>query len=213
MDAKGKTRSRAGRPRAEELGERTEALLSITEALLVERGYERTTLNLIARSAGVSKQTIYAKYGGKPGLLRAVLQRMSEQSMSMRLGEEDELPLYEGLLMRICWLLEQFSSEAAVAIATISEKEARNFPEFHQEMVEARQRNLKEPLRRHFENLRRRGLVKEIDCDRVAALLLWVASEDVVATAATGRRQAVDAGEMKDRAAFIAGFFTDATAA
>lgn len=108
MIAAQKSRSRAGRPKVEELAERTDALLATTEALLIKLGYERTTLNVIAKEAGVSKQTIYAKYGGKPGLLRAVLQRASENSSSASLAAEDDLPLYEGLLERVRRLINIF---------------------------------------------------------------------------------------------------------
>ncbi len=202
--------NRAGRPRAEDLEQRADALLATTEALLVKLGYERTTLNVIARSAGVSKQTIYAKYGGKPGLLRAVLQRMSERSLSARLGYEDDLPLYEGLFERVRNLLLMMRSETAIAIATISEKEARKFPEFRDEMIASRERNLLMPLRQHLDNLKNRGLIKDIDRDKVASLLLWAVSEEVVETAASGKVQPTSADQIGKKAEFIAKFFSDA---
>lgn len=212
METERKSPTRAGRPRAEERENRADALLASTEALLVKLGYEKTTLNVIAKSAGVSKQTIYAKYGGKPGLLRAVLQRMSERSMSARLGYEDDLSLYDGLFERIRTLLVMLRSETAVAITTISEKEARKFPEFRDEMIASRERNLLMPLRQHLDNLKRRGLIKDIDCEGVASLLLWAVSEEVVEAAASGRVPEVFADEVDQKASFVAGFFRDAIA-
>jgi AcrR family transcriptional regulator len=55
-------------------------LLAVAEDTLIERGYEGATLDLIASRAKVSKKTIYAKYGGKPGLLWAVLRRRVDAS-------------------------------------------------------------------------------------------------------------------------------------
>ena len=212
MDAAPNLESRAGRPKAAELEQRADALLAATEALLVKLGYERTTLNAIAKSAGVSKQTIYAKYGGKPGLLRAVLHRMSIRSLSTSLGDADDLPLYEGLLERARRLIVMMRTETAVAITTISEKEARKFPEFREEMIKSRERNLLTPLSRHFDNLKQRGLVKDIDSQRVAAMFLWAVSEEVVEAASTGKLPPATTAQIDEKAAFIARFFTDATA-
>ncbi|KFG89320.1 TetR family transcriptional regulator [Sphingobium herbicidovorans NBRC 16415] len=210
MIAAQKSRSRAGRPKVEELAERTDALLATTEALLIKLGYERTTLNVIAKEAGVSKQTIYAKYGGKPGLLRAVLQRASENSSSASLAAEDDLPLYEGLLERVRRLINIFRSENAVGIVMISVREGRKFPEFRDEMLRSREQNLLAPLRHYLEHLRARGLIKNVDCGRVASMLLWSVSEELLEVAATGVVPALTVQQIEAKAAFIAGFYRDA---
>lgn len=207
MDRAQKTGSRAGRPKAAEIAARADKLLAITESLLVKLGYEHTTLNRISSEAGVSKQTIYAKYGGKVGLLRAVLSRMSERSMSAHLADEDDLPLYEGLFARVKGLLTMFRSETAVAIATIAERETRKFPEFRKEMIESRERDLLVPLRKHIDNLKRRGLAKDVNSNEVAGMLLWVVSEEVVEAAATGH---ISTYAIEAKADSISRLFTDA---
>lgn len=65
----------AGRPRHCDLEAREENLLSTAAALFIEKGYSGTSLELIARKARVAVRTIYIKFGGKTGLLSALITR------------------------------------------------------------------------------------------------------------------------------------------
>ncbi len=51
------------------------AMLDCAESLLLAEGYPATTVAAIARAAGVSVETIYKAFGGKPGLVRAIRER------------------------------------------------------------------------------------------------------------------------------------------
>lgn len=65
----------AGRPRNCDLEAREDNLLSTAAALFIEKGYSGTSLELIAREARVAVRTIYIKFGGKTGLLSALITR------------------------------------------------------------------------------------------------------------------------------------------
>jgi AcrR family transcriptional regulator len=52
-----------------------EAILDAAERQFLEGGYEATTVAAIAREAGVSVETVYKGFGGKPGLVRALYDR------------------------------------------------------------------------------------------------------------------------------------------
>lgn len=74
----------ASRPRAYDARRRQEAaaearlrVLGQSRELFLAGGYGRTTIAAIARAAGVSKESVYKSFGGKPGLVRAIY----EQSM------------------------------------------------------------------------------------------------------------------------------------
>ena len=71
---KSKTPGRSAKdPRAE----RTRAALADAfSRLLLSQGYDALTPASIAAAAGVARSTFYAHYGGKPALLRHVLQRV-----------------------------------------------------------------------------------------------------------------------------------------
>ncbi len=47
-------------------------ILEAARRLLLETGYAGTTIGAIAHAAGVSPETIYKSFGGKPGLVRAI---------------------------------------------------------------------------------------------------------------------------------------------
>ena len=49
-------------------------VLNVAEKLFLRRGYASTTVAAIAATAGVSVETIYKKFGGKPGLIRSIQQ-------------------------------------------------------------------------------------------------------------------------------------------
>jgi len=71
--------ARAGRTKASEVMHRNKRLLDVAEELMLSDGYDGVSLGRIAREAQVAVRTIYATYGGKPGILMALVQREAEQ--------------------------------------------------------------------------------------------------------------------------------------
>lgn len=62
----------AGGRRAQ--AERTrQALIELARDALLTRGYAATTVSEVARACGVSVESVYKRFGGKPGLVRAVV--------------------------------------------------------------------------------------------------------------------------------------------
>src|SRR5690606_36738554 len=57
--------------------DKTEAILEAAGQVLAERGLS-APIEEIARRAGVAKQTIYNRYGGKDSLIRATIERRVE---------------------------------------------------------------------------------------------------------------------------------------
>jgi AcrR family transcriptional regulator len=49
-------------------------ILEIAEKLFLQGGYASTTVAAVAAEAGVSVETLYKTFGGKPGLIRAIAQ-------------------------------------------------------------------------------------------------------------------------------------------
>lgn len=61
--------------RRAEQAERTRAdIADAARRLFVERGWAATTIRAVAQEAGVSVPTVYATYGDKPGLVRALVE-------------------------------------------------------------------------------------------------------------------------------------------
>ncbi len=52
-----------------------EAIVNAAERLFLRDGFAATTIAAIAKAAGVSAETIYKAFGGKPGMVRAICER------------------------------------------------------------------------------------------------------------------------------------------
>jgi DNA-binding MarR family transcriptional regulator len=73
----GVKRSRAydGRGRQEQARATRERVIDVARSVFLENGYGPTTVQAVAAKAGVSVETIYKGFGGKPGLVRAIQER------------------------------------------------------------------------------------------------------------------------------------------
>ena len=65
-----------GRPTAAAAARLETTILDHATAGFLRDGYAATSIEAIARQAGVAKRTIYARWSGKPALFLAVLQRL-----------------------------------------------------------------------------------------------------------------------------------------
>lgn len=64
---------KSGRPRAADVEARLQNLMATAAELFLEHGYSKVSLEAIARQAHVAVRTIYVKFGGKAGLLNALI--------------------------------------------------------------------------------------------------------------------------------------------
>ncbi len=65
-----------------DLGVKTEAILAAAMKLFTQFGYRRTSMDDIAREAGVAKGTLYLYFSGKAEVFRAMQQRNFDDAMS-----------------------------------------------------------------------------------------------------------------------------------
>ena len=70
------TRRLGGRPTAKAAAQLETSILDAATAGFLADGYAATTIEAIARTCGVAKRTIYARWSGKPALFHAVLQQL-----------------------------------------------------------------------------------------------------------------------------------------
>ncbi|MDW7710500.1 MAG: TetR/AcrR family transcriptional regulator [Deferrisomatales bacterium] len=60
---------------------RRQAMLEAAYALFVERGYETVTVDDIIRVSGGSKSTLYALFGSKEGVMKAVVEALAREML------------------------------------------------------------------------------------------------------------------------------------
>jgi AcrR family transcriptional regulator len=90
-----KTKEGTARKRAAHLGpeKRRPVVLDAALELFLEGGYQGTSMEAIARAAGVTKPVVYACYPGKDELFRALLAREEERILSEIQGAFSESDL------------------------------------------------------------------------------------------------------------------------
>lgn len=75
-------RGSGGRPTREEAVRRDARLLDVATKLFMERGFDGTSIDAVAITAGMSKPTVYARYRDKRDLFTAVLRATIERLLA-----------------------------------------------------------------------------------------------------------------------------------
>lgn len=141
----------AGRPKAAEVEARMQELLQTAGALFLKNGYTKTSLESIARAAHVAVRTIYVKFGGKAGLLHAVLADKRHRFFRSQPMQTDPRPLMEIVDDFARQMHELLTSQEAVDMQRIVLAEAPTNPELAEAFWNGGPRQTREMLARFFE--------------------------------------------------------------
>lgn len=69
---------RGGRPSRSDSEVRVHAVLEVAKGKFLSQGYRETSLDSIARDAGVAKKTLYGHFGSKAGLFDAIVRTLTD---------------------------------------------------------------------------------------------------------------------------------------
>jgi AcrR family transcriptional regulator len=124
---------------AEEAAQLPERLLDAALAVFSERGFAGATMDQIAKAAGASTKTIYARYADKTEVLRAVVKRIVNRTVEAHTREApldvQQTDLREFLIGLCTQIAIRISTEAA-KLNQFAMAEAHRVPELkrlHQE--------------------------------------------------------------------------------
>ncbi len=108
------------RGRHDKLG-RQRALMDWAKVVFSERGYDTATTREIAQRAGCSEGLIHRYFGGKPGLLAAVLQqRELSRTVDLTAGMPRQATVEEELVRFMEWEIEKSWDDRATMRVTVS---------------------------------------------------------------------------------------------
>lgn len=119
----------AGRPKAAEVEARLTDLAQTAGRLILENGYSNVSLEMIAREARVAVRTIYTKFGGKAGILQAVMQAKRAEFFADMDMDLDPRPIRTVLDEFASRLYRLLTSPDSVALQRILAAEANTNPE------------------------------------------------------------------------------------
>lgn len=113
---------------------KTEAILDAAAEVLAERGLA-APIEEIARRAGVSKQTIYNRYGAKTELVRALVERRVDNiTAPLRMPGAEEHP--EETLAAYALSLLRVVYDSGYAVMRLSIQSAAELPDLAREVFE-----------------------------------------------------------------------------
>ncbi len=122
-------RRSGGRPTAQAAVALEAAILEEATTAFLRDGYAATTIEAIARSRGVAKRTIYARWSGKPVLFRAVLERLMARWLSTASDWAEADGLHAALMAAADQILAVALTDEAVALHRLVVAESSRFPE------------------------------------------------------------------------------------
>lgn len=119
----------AGRPTRDQASGLADRILEAAASLIAQNGYQATSIEAIAKAAGVAKRTVYSRFSGKPALLAAVLRLLVVRltpPLTVGLSHLALRPRLEALGMH---LLAYCLSDEAIAWARVICSEMARVPE------------------------------------------------------------------------------------
>ncbi len=120
----------AASPRPSRQSQRLAAILAAGEEVFLEKGYERASLDDVARQANASKATIYAHFGNKLGLFRAILEtRLGQVRAPLNAGEAAHEPVGEVLTKFGRGFLHTLLSPVPLKFYRLMVSQGSNFPD------------------------------------------------------------------------------------
>jgi AcrR family transcriptional regulator len=140
----------AGRPKSSDVELRMHELMETAAQLFLRHGYTKVSLESIARAAHVAVRTIYVKFGGKAGLLNAVLASRRDHYFRMPDMATDTRPFKEIVDDFARHMLELLCTAEALAMQRVVIAEAPRNPELAQTFFDAGPAVTRDMLERFF---------------------------------------------------------------
>jgi AcrR family transcriptional regulator len=137
-------RRQRGRPKLEDVGQIENRLLEVALQEFLAHGYGGTSLTQIVKAAGISKTTLYARFGSKEDLFRAIVQQQIARLSAVTALRSRKGPpsLAEGLRAYGNRTLEISLEGELLEVNRLIYSESARFPELGTAAAERSQRGI-----------------------------------------------------------------------
>jgi TetR/AcrR family transcriptional repressor of mexJK operon len=169
----------AGRPRSSDREARMHNLIHTAGQLFLKHGYRNVSLEMLAREAHVAVRTIYVKFGGKAGLLNAVLVANRERFFNTHEMEKDQRSLKQIVSDFAAHFLALISMPEAVSMQRMVIGDAPGNVELAHTFFEAGPKQTRDMLMRFFSRADIRAQLRDdVELDLLPIHLLNCISGD-----------------------------------
>src|SRR3954447_14274356 len=152
QSARVRLRGQGGRPSRLESAQLSDRILDVATALFLSDGFGATSIEAVAKRAGISKRTFYHRFNGKEMLFEAVVRRLVERwTPSFDTAMLEAPSLAEGLRRTAEYMLKVALTPEALALHRMVITEARRFPKLAHVLHELGAAAGVERIARHLE--------------------------------------------------------------
>jgi AcrR family transcriptional regulator len=157
-------RGRGGRPSRLQSAQLSDRILDVAETLFLGHGFGATSIEAVAKRAGISKRRFYHRFPGKERLFEAVVRRLLARWMPPFDAALLDAPSIEDALLRSAeHLLRIAMTPEALALHRIVIAEARRFPSLARIMHELGSANAIDRIAGHLAPRIDGGELRRID--------------------------------------------------
>ncbi|HCK19018.1 MAG TPA: TetR/AcrR family transcriptional regulator [Thalassospira sp.] len=150
---------------------RRRAMMDAAWALLLERGFAGVTLNDVISQSGGSRTTLYEAFGGKDGLLAAVMtERCKEFSAELHISLETDLPPRDALTDFGTKLAQKIVTEEVARFTQILYSEGQHFLPLIEKFFEVGPDSTRKHLADYLSRQEKLGRIKIEDPDHSAEM-------------------------------------------
>ena len=151
---------------------RRRAMMDAAWALLLERGFAGVTLNDVISKSGGSRTTLYEAFGGKDGLLAAVMtERCKEFSAELHISLETDLPPRDALTDFATRLARKILTDEAARFTKILFTEGHHFMPLVEQFMKIGPDSTRGRLTRYLKRQHDLGRIHVEDPEQYAELL------------------------------------------
>ena len=163
-ETRSESRGRGGRPSRQQSAQLADRILDVAEKLFLGHGFGATSIEAVAKYAGISKRTFYHRFPGKERLFEAVVRRLIERWLppldAALLSPPD---LADGLRRTAEQMLQIALTPEALALHRLVIHEAVRFPGLARIMHELGAASGIERIASHLEPRIKNGELRAID--------------------------------------------------
>ena len=162
--ARGRPRGHGGRPSRLESAQLSDRILDVATMLFLNDGFGATSIEAVAKRAGISKRTFYHRFTGKEMLFEAVVRRLVERwTPSFDTAMLEAPSLAEGLRRTAEYMLKVALTPEALALHRMVIAESSRSPALARVLHELGQAAGVERVARHLETRIANGEIRAID--------------------------------------------------
>jgi TetR/AcrR family transcriptional regulator, mexJK operon transcriptional repressor len=158
------SRGRGGRPSRQQSAQLADRILDVAERLFLGHGFGATSIEAVAKHAGISKRTFYHRFSGKERLFEAVVRRLIDRWMPpFDTGMLSAPELVDALRNAGEYMLRIALTPEALALHRLVIHEAQRFPNLARIMYELGAASGIERIANHLETHIGSGELRAID--------------------------------------------------